>query len=336
MLNSRWRLILTSFACCLLALLAILTTRRDQRLLNYLFLQTDIYNSSSTRKKLSSNFIRGYNDFDVFNDRTQFLSKLDRFIEGSTFSHTVALLQSMEVNCSRMVTKKTEDFLSTIHLAEKLEELENHLQYILNETKKVDGLSHDRNRTGDNLKTVQKIEGNSRTFFGQLMLYVLLSHQPWVNQVCEIGFNAGHSALFWLAGNNKTKLTSFDIGMHSYSKPMSDFLHSLYPQRFNIFWGDSGITVPEFWKQNNSSFRCDIIVIDGSHQYDDALADLCNMRPGSRSPYHLLIVDDCPCLRCWHVVRAFKRAQSMGVIGKHAQCFGYPHVERGMTFGYYK
>jgi len=42
-----------------------------------------------------------------------------------------------------------------------------------------------------------------------------------VENICEIGFNAGHSTMLMLLGRNNTPLnfTIFDIGHHIYTKP---------------------------------------------------------------------------------------------------------------------
>jgi hypothetical protein len=58
---------------------------------------------------------------------------------------------------------------------------------------------------------------------------------------------------------------------------------------------------------------CDVIVVDGGHDYEVAKADLQSMRAFARSPRHLLIMDDTPCVayycdgpnRAWRESRDF-------------------------------
>ncbi|CAM9373070.1 unnamed protein product, partial [Choristocarpus tenellus] len=46
-----------------------------------------------------------------------------------------------------------------------------------------------------------------------------------VTTVCEVGFNAGHSALNWLLNSRPdTKVISFDLGEHPYVGHAAQFL----------------------------------------------------------------------------------------------------------------
>ena len=56
------------------------------------------------------------------------------------------------------------------------------------------------------------IEGHSGKYRYLSRLYHWLASRPWVNTVCETGFNAGHSTLQWLTGSDHAKVYSFDIG----------------------------------------------------------------------------------------------------------------------------
>ena len=46
--------------------------------------------------------------------------------------------------------------------------------------------------------------------------------------VCEIGFNAGHSALVWLLGHTNSTLLSFDLGYHPYTRIAAAYLMKRY------------------------------------------------------------------------------------------------------------
>ncbi len=52
-----------------------------------------------------------------------------------------------------------------------------------------------------------------------------------VSAICEIGFNAGHSAAVLLAANANATLYSFDLFWYPYSKRSRDLVAQLFPQR---------------------------------------------------------------------------------------------------------
>jgi len=57
---------------------------------------------------------------------------------------------------------------------------------------------------------------------------LFISGKQATNKICEIGFNAGHSAMVMLLGREIKQLefTIFDIGRHSYTKPCYDYIQS--------------------------------------------------------------------------------------------------------------
>ncbi len=250
-------------------------------------------------------------DNSIFYRKDSFESYMSKALIGkATFDDFVGLLASLEDNCTRIVTKNMLALQKSLTLPQQLVDLESHL------------------------KSVYKgeITGHAGLFPGQQALYVLLSRQPWVRQVCEIGFNAGHSALFWLVGNDKVKLVSFDIAYVSYIKPMGIYVDATFPRRLQTVWGDSKVEVSKFFKENNVT--CDVIVIDGSHVRADVLADLRNMRAAAASPRHLIILDDF--LGTNDIGAAVIDARKEHLIGKLADCLAYPDTGRGMAFTYYR
>ena len=94
----------------------------------------------------------------------------------------------------------------------------------------------------------------------------------------EIGFNAGHSSLLYLLANPSSKLTIFDICEHKYTLPCFKYLQSVFPNRLEIFPGDSTKTVPEF-SINNPNTKFDLIHIDGAHFGSIANKDFYNSLP---------------------------------------------------------
>ena len=73
------------------------------------------------------------------------------------------------------------------------------------------------------------------------------------DKVCEIGFNAGHSALLMLFNNNKDiDFTIFDIGRHKYTRPTLEYLKNYFKDtNFEYIEGNSIKTIPE-WIKNNA------------------------------------------------------------------------------------
>ena len=56
--------------------------------------------------------------------------------------------------------------------------------------------------------------------------------------VCEIGFNAGHSLLYMLLVNSTAEYTLFDLGEHLYSKPCLEYIRSLFPTTKIRYFGE--------------------------------------------------------------------------------------------------
>ena len=90
------------------------------------------------------------------------------------------------------------------------------------------------------------IDGSSGKYRYQSRLYHWPAGRPWVNTVCETGFNAGHSTRQWLTGSDHAKVYSSDIGSHYYTRPMADYLNCTCKGRLHLTIGDSLKTLPRF------------------------------------------------------------------------------------------
>lgn len=97
------------------------------------------------------------------------------------------------------------------------------------------------------------------------------------DKVCEIGFNAGHSALLMLFNNNKDiDFTIFDIGRHKYTRPTLEYLKNYFKDtNFEYIEGNSIKTIPE-WIKNNKVGCFDVVHIDGGHSKKCIENDLMN------------------------------------------------------------
>lgn len=89
------------------------------------------------------------------------------------------------------------------------------------------------------------------------------------NNLLEIGFNAGHSALLALSSSPTLTYLGVDIASNKYSRPCAELIERHYPGRAKIIFGDSRIEVPRLAL---SGVRPDVIHVDGGH--DDLTAEL--------------------------------------------------------------
>jgi uncharacterized protein YuzB (UPF0349 family) len=87
--------------------------------------------------------------------------------------------------------------------------------------------------------------------------------------ICEIGFNAGHSAMLMLLGRNNTKtnFTIFDIGNHPYTKPCYEYIKSKFSfVNFEYVEGDSTVTMSEWINTHKElMYKYDVVHVDGGH-----------------------------------------------------------------------
>ena len=94
------------------------------------------------------------------------------------------------------------------------------------------------------------------------------------NNVVEIGFNAGHSALILLSGNPNLKLTCIDICEHKYTIPCYQYLKSVFGDRINLINSNSALAFPML---SRTQVDYDLFIIDGGHSVDIAEVDLFNV-----------------------------------------------------------
>lgn len=126
-------------------------------------------------------------------------------------------------------------------------------------------------------------------------------YDQWANSlnlstICETGFNAGHSALRFLA-QSKATVYEFDLCEHPYSQPAAAYLDGKYPGRLHLTCGDSRTTLPAF-RASYPDIRCDLIIVDGGHSFEVATSDLSNLAKMA-SENALVSVDDTPCSASW-------------------------------------
>jgi hypothetical protein len=91
------------------------------------------------------------------------------------------------------------------------------------------------------------------------------------NNILEVGFNAGHSALLILTANPNVKYTAIDIARHGYTHECYKYLKSIFLDRIDLITGNSLYELPKLLEVN-STF--DGYIIDGDHNADIAFSDI--------------------------------------------------------------
>ena len=114
-------------------------------------------------------------------------------------------------------------------------------------------------------------------------------------RICEIGFNAGHSALLMLNGcaASDVEFTVFDIGQHNYTRPCLEYIQSQFPNvKMEYIEGDSIVKMGEYIHEHME--RCgtyDVVHVDGGHTLECITSDFAHatklVRQGG-----IVIVDD--------------------------------------------
>ena len=122
---------------------------------------------------------------------------------------------------------------------------------------------------------------------------------------------------------------------------MADYIASQFPGRFSIAFGDSKVTVPKFINEKNGKFSCDILIVDGDHSYEGALADLKNMRSlAKQNGRNILILDDFPSTYApfmQMIGAAWIDNRKNDIVGNIFNCVDYSSriQSHGLTLGYY-
>uniref|UniRef100_A0A7S3K6L6 Class I SAM-dependent methyltransferase n=1 Tax=Aureoumbra lagunensis TaxID=44058 RepID=A0A7S3K6L6_9STRA len=166
------------------------------------------------------------------------------------------------------------------------------------------------------------------------LLDALLETTTQQVHVCEIGFNMGHSSLLWLTHSPRIRVSSFDLQQNWYSSPAAQFLSSVFPSdRFSITWGNSRRTLSE-----QPPSHCNLIFVDGGHDFETALCDLWNLRRSAALDNHLILIDDAnfkSVAQAWHNATNAGWILHDGDIFEDAH-FDSPYVARSsMLFGSY-
>jgi predicted O-methyltransferase YrrM/2-polyprenyl-3-methyl-5-hydroxy-6-metoxy-1,4-benzoquinol methylase len=105
------------------------------------------------------------------------------------------------------------------------------------------------------------------------------------NNVLEIGFNAGHSALIMLLSNQDTRITVIDTCQHPYTEACFSYLDRNFPGRLKLIKGDSTKVIQEL---NGENF--DLIHYDGGKE--KTISEDLNNSVNLVEDDHILLIDD--------------------------------------------
>ena len=185
-------------------------------------------------------------------------------------------------------------------------------------------------------KNIKVNEGYSQQVKGQEDFLKNIVNDKSINNVMEIGFNAGHSAELFLSSNKNINLVSFDIGHNKYVNLGKEFIDKTYPNRHTLIIGNSLSTVPEYFKKENKKF--DLIFIDGGHDYHVAKGDIFNCKNLAHDKT-IVVLDDTINNEAWihhwnrGPNRAWKEAKDSNMI-KEIDSIDFGRG-RGQSWGYY-
>ena len=119
----------------------------------------------------------------------------------------------------------------------------------------------------------------------------ILTRETNIENVMEIGVNAGFSTLLMLMTNDKIKVTCADICEHKYVLDCYLQIKKDFGDRVTLHIGDSREVLTRLIENNNSY---DLIHIDGNHYTDVAEIDIMNSYVLSKNGT-IIIMDDYDC-----------------------------------------
>ena len=149
----------------------------------------------------------------------------------------------------------------------------------------------------------------------------LFETAAWISpqQICEVGFNAGHSALTLLlaAGENSSYL-GFDWSILNpgLNEELFRMIRSWLPHHnMNIQWGDAYLSIRSLLLQQGGGV-CDMIFYDGPHDVLQVLTFMPLLRALVVKSRPFLLVDDVGCVEpiCRHSTLAWRFLLWLGMV----------------------
>mmetsp|Transcript_49069 Transcript_49069/g.81467 ORF Transcript_49069/g.81467 Transcript_49069/m.81467 type:complete len:330 (+) Transcript_49069:361-1350(+) len=150
-----------------------------------------------------------------------------------------------------------------------------------------------------------------------------ISHERRVTSMCEIGFNAGLSAILLLQAVPRASVVSFDLGSQPWTRYAAGSVSKAYESRLTVKFGPTSKSLLEMRKQH-PNFDCDIMVVDGDKKELGRYADLHRLRALSYKGAKLFI-NSVTSLDC--INGTYKSSHSREY---KAQCQNYSNAGRPM------
>jgi hypothetical protein len=118
--------------------------------------------------------------------------------------------------------------------------------------------------------------GNIAEVRQEVLDFLSYADHPRYETLCEVGFNAGHSATVLLSASSKSTLHVFDIADLPFASAQAKLMKRAYGERFKFYKGNSVNLLPWFKQKKQDNTQCDLFSIDGDHSYEGGLpfADL--------------------------------------------------------------
>ena len=178
---------------------------------------------------------------------------------------------------------------------------------------------------------IRSNEPTSTISIGTLTCDVFVCSLSFIKTVCETGFNAGHSTLIWLLANPNAKVYSFDLGGHTCTRPMAEYLENRFPGRFTITYGSSTETLPVF-RRENPDVNCDMMIVDGGHTVEIASSDFENFYEMANK-LNIVFYDNHPDV--YEIGASWELLKRRGVVTEYFRCQYLESNKHGFTFGQY-
>ena len=150
-----------------------------------------------------------------------------------------------------------------------------------------------------NMFNLKEFEGAS--IIEQIEYFIeLLTKNPHIKTILEIGFNTGRSAAYFLSSREDIQVISLDIGIHPYINDCKKLIDKHFPRRHSLLIGDSKVILPQLLNLQ-LKINPDLIFIDGDHREPTPLIDARNCLALANKDT-ILVMDDTCFLTGWEGV----------------------------------
>lgn len=188
---------------------------------------------------------------------------LDRKLQHDKYCERMGVIHSWDADVKNIPVISVDEYKSVVQKAQ------HHVHNLLNIVKNY--TNNDLTLFEGNYLYNHQTDTQSDDINKQINLFSIGKLNTSQN-ILEIGFNAGHSALIFLLANPSSKIYCFDICHHKYTKPCFDYLDRNFPGRLTLIEGRS-VEKMSVFKNQFPDLMCDVVHIDGDHEMSNANGD---------------------------------------------------------------